>query len=228
MLGPFDPSIPVSPFLELPARGGLNAADLTAGFAALIGPDVKNLSEEKLLRRIRVFYPDATREEAAFLMPGDGTPFTLEYVQTLLCLPLGPSFDPVAEALRAYAQVPPPLVAAAQIGEIGVAGAVISTGSSAAALTVSRTGFKPLSAAAASGSPAHATSSAMNIINLRRFATALQVKNAAILSDPDISITTLWDTDNDGRLCLEDVRAALVRYRIARAAALPTALPRDN
>jgi hypothetical protein len=175
LVAAFDPTIKVSAHLER----SIDASDVSAGFQALAGSATRGLTEEELLRKIRVFYPDATREEAAFLMPAGGGHFTLEYVRTLLAVTLGPSFDPVAEAMRPYAP--------------------------------------PHRSSHAAGTPE------VSVAALRRIAGALLGDEAsAALGDKEnvAKMTEQWDADRDGRLGLEDVRAALIRDRERRKKAL--------
>ena len=223
LVSPYDPTNPVSPFVERPAKGSLNASDLTAGFIALAGGSNRGLNEEALLKRIRIFYPDATKEEAAFLMPTDGSPFTIAYAQTLLCAPLGPSFDPVAEAMRAFTTVVP---------------APLSFAAAAAALTAHTTHTPHVHFT--HPSTHHRQPLDLSVAALRRISGSLLgekghilsssssaedgMENGHGLSDSDIDqrLETLWDVDGDGRIGVEDVRAALGRERAARAKATMT------
>jgi len=174
LVASFDPTIKVSPHLERTFAG----SDIAAGYQALAGSaSTRGLSEEALLRKIRIFYPDATRDEAAFLMPAGGGPFTLEYARTLLAATLGPSFDPVAEAMRPFAP--------------------------------------PHRSSHAAGTPE------VSVAALRRVAGALLGDDAsAALGDKEnvAKMTEQWDADRDGRLGLEDIRAALIRDRESRKA----------
>jgi hypothetical protein len=225
LVAPFDPTNPVSPFVERPAKGSLNASDLTAGFIALVGGGSSGkLSEEALLKRIRIFYPDATKEEAAFLMPADGRPFDIEYARTLLCVPLGPSFDPVAEAMRAFTTVAPvPLSIAA------------AAAAAAATAHTTHTHFTPPASSSTHHHHHHRQPLELSVTALRRISGSLlgekglscaedgidNNKSRHGLSNSEIEkrLETLWDVDGDGRLGLEDVRAALGRERAARATA---------
>jgi hypothetical protein len=186
LVAPFDPSAPVSRATERFGRGGLmDASDLEVAWAALAGPGAaaaRGLTAAALHARLRAFHPDAARAEADFLMPADGGLFTRDYLACLLeTKVLTSSFDPLAEALRAFAAPEAPAADGAAVGAGAGAGA------------------------AARAPPALAPAA------LARVAEGLRLPGHAALADAAgaEAFAKAWDADADGALGLEDVRAAL-------------------
>ena len=225
LVAPFDPTAAVSPYVERPAKGILNASDLLEGFTALAGGGAgvsRGLSEDAMLKRIRLFYPDATREEAAFLMPTDGSPFTLEYARILLSEKLGPSFDPVAEAMRAFTPHVPLSLSATTSAAIAHNTTHTHTHAHATHTISHHNNRQPAE---------------LSLVALRRISASLrseknrmsgssseydsdnkEVSGGLSSAEIDQTLMTMWDIDGDGRIGLEDVRAALGRERAARTA----------
>jgi hypothetical protein len=205
-----DPSVKVSAHVESFERGGcLAESDLERAFAVLSGGR-STLSLPAVHNRLKLFFPDATREEASALMPvrdgGDGgaaaaaaATLTLEDVKLMLLENRLLGFDPFAEALRLFSERPV---------ERDARYASAHAHDSAAA-------------------PPHAALS-----ELRRVSEALAglggsagAGRAAALSDAWEDAAALkaflrdFDSDGDGRVGLEDARRAVGRAREAGAAA---------
>ena len=200
-----DPSVKASVHTERFERGGcLAESDLERAFAILSGGRPA-LSLAAVHNRLKLFFPDATRDEASALMPASSadegaTLLTLEDVKLMLLENRLLGFDPFAEALRLFSERPFERDARYAASHSHDAGAAQPHAALSELRRVSEA-LAGLGGGAGGGARARALTSAWED------PTAL----SAFMRD--------FDLDGDGRIGLEDARRAVGRARDAAAAA---------
>jgi hypothetical protein len=243
LVSKIDPSNRVSADVErFPSGGCLAEADLELAFAAL-GGSRAGLSLAAVQNRLKLFFPDATREEAAALLPDGAAALTLADAKLLLLdsrqvgfdvrrsgrragcplialtrpAPSSCSLQPFAEALRLFSE-DATMRDASHSAHATAHGAV--SAQRFASLAELRRVSEALAAVETGGARAAAGDYSSGVSRPYALAAAWDSRPAvtAALSE--------WDADRDGRIGVEDARKAVAaaRNRAAASAAAAAAL----